>query len=205
MTLTGIILAGGQSSRMGRDKALLPIGQHTLVELVIQRLQPHVEQVFVIGHAQNAGTLHRLLCEERLVVSGILTDLKPGCGPLMGLYTGLMQTETPLSLCVPCDMPWVEGRLIERLASACRGEIGVVASLHPREGLQPFPLICHAKACRAIGALLDDGERSLQSLLRQPQARLVRIEEPELWRSFTNVNTLADYAKLCDDPLPLRR
>ena len=118
---------------------------------------------------------------------------------MMGLYTGLMQTETPLNLFVACDMPWVEGRLIERLVSACHDEAGIVAGLHPREGLQPFPLLCHAKTCRAIGALLDDGERSLQSLLRRPQARLVRIEEPELWRSFTNVNTLADYANLCNE------
>ena len=231
--VTGYILAGGQSSRMGRDKALLPIGSRTLIELVMKRIQPLVDHVVVIGHPRNVQPLGELLKRK------VLTDLKPGCGPLMGIYTGLMQTETALNLFLPCDMPWVEGRLIERLLKACHGEARVVASLHPAQGVQPFPLICHVKACRAIGALLDRAvaygirhswsgryqsgrgmpsalalglrrprltagcpprsqESSLQALLRGPHAQLITVEEPDLWQSFTNVNTLSDYAKLYD-------
>ena len=192
--VTGFILAGGQSSRMGRDKALLPIGSRTLIELVMKRIQPLVDRVEVIGHPRNVQPLGELLRQK------VLTDLKPGCGPLMGIYTGLMQTETALNLFLPCDMPWVEARLIERLLKCCRGEARVVASLHPAQGVQPFPLICHVKVCRAIGALLDRQEQSLQALLRGPHAQLVTIEEPDWWHSFTNVNTLSDYAKLHDDP-----
>lgn len=191
--VTGCILAGGKSSRMGREKALLPIGSHTLIEFVIQRLRPFVERVVVIGNAHNAPQLYTL------PVEAVLTDLKPDCGPLMGIYTGLMHTETALNLLVPCDMPWVEGRLIEQLLRRCDGDIRVVASLHPTEGIQPFPLICDVNACRTIGALLDRHERSLQALLDEPHTQLVRIEEPDLWHSFTNVNTLSDYAKLTDE------
>ena len=190
--VTGYILAGGQSSRMGRDKALLPIGSQTLIELVMKRIQPLVDRVAVIGHPRNVQPLGELLKQK------VLTDLKPGCGPLMGIYTGLMQTETALNLFLPCDMPWVEGRLIERLLKVCHGETRVVASLHPAQGVQPFPLICHVKACRAIGALLDREESSLQALLRGPHAQLITVEEPDWWHSFTNVNTLSDYAKLYD-------
>jgi len=191
--ITGFILAGGRSSRMGRDKALLPVGDRRLIELVIQRVRPAVERLMVIGGAHNAPPLHDLPADA------ILMDLKPDHGPLMGIYTGLMHTETPLNLFVPCDMPWIEWRLVELLLSACRGNVEAVASLHPFEEVQPFPLIRHVKACRAIGGLLDRGECSLQALLRQPQARLVTIEEPALWRSFVNVNTLADYAQLNDE------
>ena len=192
MTLTGFILAGGRSSRMGRDKALLPVGDQRLIELVIQRIRPAVERLMVIGGARNAPHLRDLPADA------VLMDLKPDHGPLMGIYTGLMHTETPLNLFVPCDMPWIEWRLVELLLSSCRGDIEAVASLHPLEGVQPFPLICHVRACRAIGALLNRGERSLQSLLHQPRTQLIKIEEPGLWRSFTNVNTLSDYAKLTD-------
>lgn len=188
--VTGFVLAGGKSSRMGRDKALLPVGDQRLIELVIQRVRPSVERLMVIGGAHNAPQLHDLLADA------VLTDLESGHGPLMGIYTGLMHTETPLNLFVPCDMPWIEWRLVELLLSSCGGNVEAVASLHPLEEVQPFPLICHVRACRVIGALLDRGEFSLQALLRQPQARLVTIEEPALWRSFINVNTLADYAQL---------
>jgi molybdopterin-guanine dinucleotide biosynthesis protein A len=192
MGLTGIILAGGRSTRMGRDKALLPMGQQTLIEVVIQRLRPCVERLMVIGGAHNAAHL------RDLPVEAVVTDVKPGWGPLMGIYTGLMSTETPLNLLLPCDMPWVEGRLIERLVETCHGEVEVVASRHPVNGMQPFPLVCHARACRMIGALLDRGARSLEALLQERRARLVTIDEPGLWRAFTNVNTLADYAKLAE-------
>ncbi|MBI3318981.1 MAG: molybdenum cofactor guanylyltransferase [Candidatus Omnitrophica bacterium] len=195
---------------MGRDKALLPVcrpgedgtgrpvSSQTLIEVVIERIQSLVEPVVVIGSPRNVQRLG-----ERLAHT-VLTDLKPDCGPLMGIYTGLMSTETALNLFVPCDMPWVEGQLIERLLSLCQGDIRVVANLHPVEGVQPFPLICDVKACRTIGALLDRGERSLQALMRHPNTQLVRIEEPGLWRSFTNVNTVADYAKLAEET-PLTR
>jgi len=178
---------------MGHDKALLPIGSHTLIEFVMQRLRPFVERMVIVGNAHN---LQRL--RETLPADAILTDVQPGYGPLMGIYTGLMHTETPLNLFVPCDMPWIEWHLVELLLSACRGDVEAVASLHPFEEVQPFPLICHVKACRTIGALLDRGERSLQSLLHKPRTQLVKIEEPGLWRSFTNVNTLSDYAKLTE-------
>ena len=191
--VTGFVLAGGKSSRMGRDKAFLPIGSRPLIELVVQRLRPCVERMVIIGHAHNVQRLR-----DALSADAVVTDVQPGYGPLMGIYTGLMHTETPLNVFVPCDMPWIEWRLVELLLSSCRGDVEAVASLHPLEEVQPFPLICHVRACRAIGALLDRGERSLQSLLHQPRTQLVKIEEPGLWRSFTNVNTLADYAKLSE-------
>jgi len=197
MALSGCILAGGASSRMGRDKALLPIGSQTLVELVMERIRPLVEQVVVIGSPRNVRQLEEHLGHK------VLADLKPDCGPLMGIYTGLMHSETSWTLFLPCDMPWIDGRLIERLAGACHGEAEAIASLHPTEGIQPFPLLCHVTACRTIGALLDRGARSLQALLRQPHTQLVTIEEPDLWRCFTNVNTVADYAKLTERAVAL--
>ena len=154
-----------------------------------------MERLIIIGGAHNAPLLHALPADA------VLLDLKPDHGPLMGVYTGLMHTQTRLNLFVPCDMPWIDARLVERLLRACRGDVEAVASLHPPEKVQPFPLICHVRACRAIGALLDQGARSLQALWSRQRTGLVRIEEPDLWRSFTNVNTLSDYAKLAEAAL----
>ena len=191
--VTGFILAGGASSRMGREKAWLPVGQRPLIELVIQRLRPQVQRLLIVANARNACLFERLPVEE------VLIDVKPAHGPLMGIYTGLMHTQTPLNLFVPCDMPWVEGRLSDRLVQACRDGVEFVASRHPLEGIQPFPLACHVKGCQTLGALLDQRALSLQALFHHPRSRLVSIEEPDLWRSFMNVNTIADYAKLTDD------
>ena len=193
--VTGYILAGGRSSRMGRDKAFLPVGSRRLIELVIRRLRPAVDRLAVLGNPSNIADL------RSLPVDAAFVDAHPGRGPLMGVYTGLLHTETPLNVFVSCDMPWIDHRLIERLVAAARDASRIAAALHPLEGLQPFPLLCHVSVCRAVGALLDRGERSLKALLSRPGARLVRIEEPELWRSFTNVNTAADYHRVLRDQI----
>jgi len=185
--MTGFILAGGYSTRMGRDKALLAAGSQTLIEVVIRRLRSRADRVIAIGNAHNIRQLRALPLDD------VLLDLAPGYGPLMGVLTGLMQTKTPMNCFVSCDMPWVQGPVLDRLTGACQGDGRVVASLHPYEGIQPLPIVCHVSACRTVGALLDRGARSLHSLLSEPGSRLVHIEEPRLWRSFINVNTIEDY------------
>lgn len=199
MSITGFVLAGGASSRMGRDKAWLSVGDTTLIDVVVRQLRPHVDRLILIGHAANAERLIELGAD------GVLIDLKPGHGPLMGLYTGLMATETPLNVFVSCDMPWIEPALLAWLTARCTDATPLVAARHPLEGMQPFPLACHVSASRLIGRLLDQGERSLKTLLRQPQAELVTVNDPALWRCFTNVNTPDDYAKLQENLALTRR
>ncbi len=188
--LTGFILAGGKSRRMGREKAFLKIGSRTLIERVIENLRPCVEHVSAIGHPGN----RRQLCD--LPLDNVLVDYRCGQGPLMGIYTALMHTETAWNLFVCCDMPWVEAKLIERLLAHCTADVSVIASILADEKVQPFPMLCHVKASRSVGTLLDRGERSVYSLLRESDARLVRVEDPDIGRAFTNVNTQEDYAKL---------
>ena len=87
--ITGFVLAGGASTRMGQDKAFLPFGASTLIESIILRIRPWVTRLCLIGSRANE---HRL---RDLNAGTTLIDGEPGCGPLMGIYTGLMHSETP--------------------------------------------------------------------------------------------------------------
>ena len=182
--VTGFVLAGGQSSRMGCDKALLAVGTGPLIARVIERLRPWVDQVVVVGHADNAAHLQPFVAGE------VIPDLASGRGPLMGIYTGLMHSETPLNLFVPCDMPRLDDRLMKRLFLAWRPGLAFVAGVEPDGRLQPFPLLCHLSACRGIGALLDRGESSLQQLRQLPGATLVSLGHASV---SPNLNTPEDY------------
>ncbi len=195
--VTGYVLAGGRSTRMGSDKAFMPVGDRPLVELVIERLRPSVGRLVMIGNAHNAARLRAVYGPPS--VHAVLTDLVPDRGPLMGLYTGLMHTGTDLNVFVPCDMPWVDPRVLARLRQACDARTDVVASSTPDRRIEPFPLICRRAACRDVGRLLDEGAWAVQALLDRPRARLVPIHDPELRRGFTNVNTPADQAQLHAD------
>jgi molybdopterin-guanine dinucleotide biosynthesis protein A len=188
--VTGVILAGGQSTRMRRDKAFVPLEGIPLVLRVANRLRASVESLLVVGHAGNVAALRDLPFGGGTIVE----DLRPECGPLMGVYTGLMRAETARCIFVPCDMPYVHPHLVDRLVAACGTLADVVGSEVPGDGIQPFPLAIHVRAARAVGAQLDAGRGSLRDLLTGPHGRLLVVDDPLLAQSFANFNTPADLA-----------
>jgi molybdenum cofactor guanylyltransferase len=180
-----VILAGGFSRRMGRDKASLPAGDGTLIEHLARRLAPVVDETIVAGGSDRRNVPGALLVDDR----------HPGLGPLAGMHAGLSAARHPRVWVVACDLPDVEpaiGALLRRLAPGYEaivpridGEPQGVCALYER-GL-----------ASRIEAMLDAGERSIKSLLAAIKVRYVAADElravdPEL-RSFHNLNTPADY------------
>ena len=180
-----VILAGGHSRRMGRDKAALPAGDGTLIEHLARRLAPVVDETIVAG-----GSMRPPIEGARFV-----PDHHPGLGPLAGVFAGLTAAGQPLVWVVGCDLPDVEPAL-GRLLLALAGDYDAVV---PRPEDQPegvCALYVRELAPR-IGALLDAGHRSIKSLLDRSTVRYVASDElravdPGL-RSFRNINTPADY------------
>ena len=180
-----VILAGGQSRRMGRDKAGLPAGDGTLVEHLARRLGPVVDETIVAGGSLEVAGVRRI------------DDRHPGLGPLAGMHAGLLAAKHNLVWVVACDLPDVEpalGALMRSLANDCEAVVPLldaepegVCALY-RRGLAP-----------RIEVLLIAGERSVRSLLARCAVRYLtalelRAVDPGL-RSFRNVNTPADYAR----------
>jgi molybdopterin-guanine dinucleotide biosynthesis protein A len=181
-----VILAGGLSRRMGRDKAALPAGDGTLIEHLARRLAPVVEETIVAG---GSGRYH---------IPGVamVDDRFPGLGPLAGIHAGLLAARSPHVWVVGCDLPDAD----PALAALFLGLAGDVDAVVPRIDAEPqgvCALYDPALAPR-IEHLLNAGERSIKSLLAASNVRYVTAEElraadPEL-RSFRNINTPADYA-----------
>ena len=194
--MTGFVLAGGLSRRMGADKSMLRYEGATFVERVSQRLRPLVRRVVVIANERNAAALKELALDE------VIVDLVPGIGPLMAVFSALMRTDTPLNLFVPCDMLWVSPEFIELLALHCAdqapgaGPLRAAAGLHPFEGLQAFPFVCHAEILHVAARFLAQPNASVQSLLSEAGARLVPVTSLALLASFRGVDTAQDYERL---------
>jgi molybdenum cofactor guanylyltransferase len=180
-----VILAGGLSRRMGRDKASLPAGEGTLIEHLARRLAPVVDETIVAG-----GSVTPNLPDVRLV-----TDRAEGLGPLAGMHAGFMAARHPHVWVVGCDLPDAEPALAHLFLGLAAGYDAVV----PRIDEEPqgvCALYDRALASR-IDALLVAGERRVKGLLAASNVRYVTAEElravdPEL-RSFRNINTPADY------------
>ena len=180
-----VILAGGLSRRMGRDKAALPAGDGTLIEHLARRLAPVVEETIVAG-----GSVTPNLPDVRLVA-----DRADGLGPLGGMHAGLTAARYPHVWVVACDLPDVQPAVVTRLGEMSAGYDAVV----PRIGGEPQGVcaLYQRSLASRIDGLLNAGERSIRSLLAASRVRYVteeelRVIDPEL-RSFRNINTPADY------------
>lgn len=181
-----LILSGGNSRRMGRDKASLPVGRQSLVERIAMRLAPAVDEVLI-----SVGPSGPTYDGRRTVV-----DRFVGMGPLGGMHAGLLEARHPLVWVVACDVPDVEPALGSLL---CRHAGGVDAVVpQPGDKLEGVCAIYRPSVGQVIEDLLGEGHRAVRALLDRITVRVVGADElrsvdPEL-RSFRNLNTPSDYA-----------
>lgn len=188
MIATGFAVAGGQSRRMGREKALLPWGPTDLLGHALGRLREACGTVAILS-----GPKHRF--EDRGVT--VRPDVEVVAGPLGGVLTGLTILEAELGLFLAVDLPLVPVELLRHLITLAEGHDAVV----PISPGGPEPLCAvYARACaEPIRARIDRGELKMTSFW--PDVRVRRVEAVELLRFgdpeklFLNVNTPAEYER----------
>jgi molybdopterin-guanine dinucleotide biosynthesis protein A len=188
--LTGAILAGGSSRRLGRDKATLKIGGKPLARWVAEALAPVVTDLWLVtNHPQAHLTLGLPL----------VTDLVPFQGPLGGLATALFYARTPWVLLASADAPFLTPALAAALAGAF-GKISRPALVCRSErGLEPFPGLYAVRLLPRVQEFLE-GDRSFIAFLERLRPQ---IWGPEAWgrfdpegASFLNLNQPEDLARL---------
>lgn len=191
----GVVLAGGASRRMGRDKAALTIGGEPLLRRVVSRLRLALADVAVVGDPAWQG----LVPETR-----VLADAWPGRGPLGALATALQGSDAPWALLVACDMPFPQPPLLREmarlaLASSDAGADAEAVALRGPRGLEPLHT-AYARACLPLALeRLAGADASLQGLLAAlrvcevPAAVAQRLDPRNL--SAFNANTPDDWQR----------
>lgn len=187
--VTGVILAGGMSRRLGRNKALESIGGSRLIERVICRVRPLVGSVLVVvNDDQRARDLQ--LPEG---VSAIV-DEYPSSGSLGGIYTGLLHATTPWILVVACDMPFLNRQLLEHMLSRADDTDVVVpvveARPEPTHALYQKPCLPHIRERIELREFKITGFFDDVRVTSVPQHEVEDMDPDRL--SFFNVNTQDD-------------
>jgi molybdopterin-guanine dinucleotide biosynthesis protein A len=187
--VTGIVLAGGKSRRLGRDKAVEPVGGEPLVRRVIGRLsQVTDETVVVVADAERGGELP-LDGSTRVAV-----DLYPGGGSLGGIFTGLSAASGDWGVVVACDMPFLSIGLLGRLLSAREGYDAVVPVVDGRP--EPTHAAYSVRCLPYIEPRLQANDLKIAGFF--DEVRVDFLSESEFERedpqrlSFFNVNTQDD-------------
>jgi molybdopterin-guanine dinucleotide biosynthesis protein A len=190
----GVVLAGGASRRMGRDKTALLIGGEPLLRRAIARLRLALAEVIVVGSPACAP----LVPETRIVA-----DRWPGRGPLGALATALSAieaTEIEWALLVACDMPFTQPALLRALArlALTTPQVDVVALRGPR-GVEPLHAVYHRRCLPLALARLAGDDASLRGLLAALRVREVAPDEARRFdsagRSAFNANTPEEWRR----------
>jgi molybdopterin-guanine dinucleotide biosynthesis protein A len=184
--VTGVILAGGNSSRMKSNKALLPFQGELFIERIYRQLASIFPDIILVT---NTPELYNFLpCPA-------VADIFPGRGSLAGIHAGLSNSKTPYIFAVACDMPLLNTALIRRLVVSIQGQdivipegSGGLEPLHAIYGKGALPVMEEALA-RGRVKIVDCCEKLRSTIL----ARDVVAEIDPEFLSFRNINTPEEY------------
>lgn len=208
-TVMGAVLAGGESRRMGRDKALMALGGRSLLIRAVAALGSVVEDVVVVAPRDRS---YAGLGVE------IVPDVRPGLGPVGGIHTALVRGGGRPVFILACDMPHVSGELVRwiigpevedpmtRLAGR-RTTTAQVRVVHDGERYQPLCGL-YSHACLAqVEAALSENRCSAQALLGALETESLTLDDRQSWYRpdlLLNVNEMESFAELAASLGPIR-
>ncbi len=191
LMLSVVIQAGGQSTRMGENKALKPFLGRPLIERVMQRLAPIADELFVTTNQPEAFTFLHV---------PLVTDLRPGRGALGGLYTAIASAHQPYVAVVACDMPFASPGLLIAAFDILRREDADVAISETNEGFEPLHAVYRRETCLpAIESAIDKDQWRVISWF--PNVRVRKLSTVEITQhdpdglAFWNLNTPEEFSE----------
>lgn len=186
--VAGIILSGGKSSRMGENKALLPLGSKKVIEHIYTELKNCCDEVAVVANDPSAYAF---------LTSNIISDRFPGKGPLAGLETALFHKKADAYIFSACDTPLIKSEVYEHLFSQIRDYEAAVpvfdGQTHPLSGIYRRSIL------NAVKQRLNKDELKVKSFFTDIHVNYVddfdSISNETLQQHFFNMNTPSDYEK----------
>jgi molybdopterin-guanine dinucleotide biosynthesis protein A len=180
--ITGIILSGGKSIRMGENKAFIDIEGVPIIHRIHHLFKELFQEIIIVTNQRDLFSNFE---------SKIYTDLIPNKGALGGLYTGIFFSAYHYSFCVACDMPFIKKPLVEYLLEHIKGEDVIV----PRtiDGLQPLHAIYSKNCLGPIKNVIEQGKFSIIDFYDKVKVKIIYEQEfisiDPFRESFININT----------------
>jgi len=194
--LTGIILSGGKSTRMGENKAFIEIEGIPIIHRIHSLFQRLFEEVIIV-------TDQKKIFQE--LNAEVYEDLIPNRGVLGGLYTGLFFSSFPFSFCVACDMPFLKESVIKFLIENIDSYDVVVPKT--QDGLQPLHAIYSKNCLEPVKKIIDEGKFRIIDLYWMVKVKIVEEQElspfDPMRESFVNVNTPRELFLIKEKKRPL--
>jgi phospholipid/cholesterol/gamma-HCH transport system ATP-binding protein len=187
--VTAFVLAGGRSSRMGSNKALLRLGAQTLLQRILRTASEALGNARIVGSKNIYAQF-----------GDVVEDIYPGCGPLGGIHAALSSTNTDLNLILSVDMPQMTPRFLKWLTEQAATARELIVVPYAAGGLQPLCATYRRDILPAIEQALKNGDFKIGRLFSLLPTRI--ITEQEIVAAgfsaiiFENVNTPEEYDRL---------
>jgi molybdenum cofactor guanylyltransferase len=189
--ITGVVLMGGKSSRMGKDKSLLEINNQPLFKIAGQKLAHYCNQVFLSVNE------HQKI--ENTYEYPMITDTHEGQGPIGAILSCMDKLETPI-LFLACDMPLINQEDIANLIKTRNKNQICSTYFHPKQQIyEPLLSIWETASLPVLETYFASGNRSLQKFLHQQNVpkinmphpeNFININHPEEWKSISSITNL---------------
>lgn len=188
MAISAVILSGGRATRMGGlDKGLVKLQGKPLVQHVIERIQPQVDELFINANRE-------LGVYQSFGIPVFKDEQADFIGPLAGFYIGLSQAKHPYLLTVPCDSPYLPMHIAHRLYRDLT-ELNVDIAVAKSDGeTHPVISLCKTSTLPSLISAIQAGERKVSAW--QKSLRYTEVTFDDCAEAFTNLNTLQDIARL---------
>jgi molybdopterin-guanine dinucleotide biosynthesis protein A len=185
--ITGIILSGGKSSRMGTDKGFIKLKGKTFIEHSIEALKPLVSETIIISNnkAHDAFNLKRY------------EDIIEDAGPLAGVYTGLKHSKTDYNLVLSCDIPLINTNVLTLLIEAI-DDTSEVIQIENNHKTSPLIAVYKSSCASKFYKLLVEGERRLRYAVNQCKVKHVKLNS-EIGIYTSNINTPEELKMIKND------
>lgn len=177
---TAIVLAGGNSRRMGTEKALLPVHETPLIEHVYNQLSGYFHRVLI--SAENADSYSFLGTE-------VIPDRVPGSGPLMGIASALEASKSDINFIVACDIPDINIPFVKMMIRESRDYDGVVP-VNSRSQYEPLYAVYRKRMLKAMNKILSDGKKKISEVFKLCRIKYIPVNDAD-W--LKNLNTIEDY------------
>ena len=189
--LSAVVLAGGESIRMGTNKALLKLGSKTMIEKVVEELKKVFDDIIVVTNIQEQ---YSMIDGVRFVKDCVQTEKRSS---LIGLYTGLSSIDTKGAFVVPCDMPFLNKSLILYMINKMQDEDVIIPYMDGH--YQPLHAIYKKTCLPSIKKNLDIGEYKVIKFFSEVNIKTIGKDEVEEFdkdmKCFININTYKEYIK----------
>ena len=193
--IAAYILAGGASSRMGREKGLLEFDGVPLIVHTARLVEPLVSNVTVVGPAEAYAALGWRAIGDHADEPSHSNRVRRG--PLAGIAAALSETRSPWNLVLACDLPFLSAAWVDWLLSRASDSTGQVVIPRTHRGLEPLAAVYRRECGPPIAEALARGERKVTDVIQNFQMDVVEASE---WRHvdpgglvLKNMNTPADY------------